>query len=271
VVLCLIASLVSFWDIRVTFDKAFSVSFVAILIFIVATTVYNSKYEGGLFKGKQTTVYREAFRKLESMRNIVQNKDLIDSLGDWCNDFRRKDLETVKKNIVCPYMTFSDYTEKYALLSAKKIKDLELPKKIEKAVIAANKVESIDLTSDMLLNLSFARRIFGKRKILPISGDSKKQFDMTANYVKRFFVGILCGFFIIEILSNPTLSTFIQWMIRMIPVAMSFITGPAGGYKNATEIAPKRMNAQSEILAAFLHSKTQKSQTVEEPTGEQTE
>jgi hypothetical protein len=35
VLLCLIAALVSFWDVKFTFDKAFNVSFVAILLYIV--------------------------------------------------------------------------------------------------------------------------------------------------------------------------------------------------------------------------------------------
>lgn len=271
ILLCLIAALVSFWDVKFTFDKSFNVSFVAILLYIVATTVFRTKYDGGLYKGKQTKEYKEAFDNFYEKRKRIVDANLTEELRDWCNDFRRKDLENVRKSIVCPYMTYTEYLEKYAMFDNKQIQKTNLPKKVKKSLKAANRLEPVELTADMLLNVSFSKQVFVKRRLLPCSGDERKRRDITTEYAKRFFVMFVCVMFIVEIVSNPTFDTFLQWAIRMIPVASTFITAPYSGYKNATEIAPKRMNAQSEILAAFLHSQTQKSQTVEAPTEEQTE
>lgn len=254
ILLCFIAALVSFWDVRFTFDKAFNVSFVTILLYIVATTVFRTKYDGGLFKGKQTNEYKDALNAFTEKRKKILDCELTDDLREWCNDFRRKDLDNVRKNIVCPYMAFSEYLKKYEMLDDAQINALPLPKMVKKALIAANKTEPIDLTSDMLLNLSFSKTFFGKRKILPCSGDEKKRIDIITDYAKRFVVTFICGMFLVEIVSNPTFDTFLQWTIRMIPVVTAFITAPAGGFKNATEIAPKRMNAQAEMLTAFLQS-----------------
>ena len=266
ILLCMIAALVSFWDVKFTFDKSFNVSFVAVLLYIVATTVFRTKYDGGLYKGKQTKEYKEAFENFSKKRQHIVDANLTDELRDWCNDFRRKDLENARKSIVCPYMLYQEYLEKYVNLDNKQIKKLNLPKKVKKALKAANRLDPVDLTADMLLNVSFSKQIFAKRNLLPCSGDEKKHIDSTSFYVRRFFATFVCVMFIVEIVSDPTFDTFLQWAIRMIPVASTFITAPYSGFKNATEIAPKRMNAQSEILAAFLHSQTQKSQVTANPT-----
>lgn len=266
VLLCLIAALVSFWDVKFTFDKAFNVSFVAILLYIVATTVFRTKYDGGLYKGKQTKEYKESFDNFSEKRKRILDAGLTDDLRDWCNDFRRKDLDNVRKSIICPYMQYQEYLEKYAMIDNEQIQKSNLPKKVKKALMEANRMEPIDLTADMLLNVSFSKQIFGKRRLLPCSGDEKKRFDIITDYAKRFIVTFVCGMFIVEIVSDPTFDTFLQWTIRMIPVATAFITAPSGGFKNATETAPKRMNAQTEMLDAFLRNHPQKSHETAEPT-----
>lgn len=252
ILLCVISSLVSFWDIKFTFDKAFTVGWVAVLLYMVSTTVYRTKYDGGLYQGKQTKAFKDSLKAFTTLRNRVNEMHLTDSLRDFCNDFRRKDMENVQRNIVCPYMSFQEYKAQYAHLSPKEVTSLRLSKKAKKAIIEANRVEPVELTSDMLLNLSFSKSLFGKRKILPRSGDEQRRGDLISNYAQKFFVTFICGMFIVEVVSNPTLDTFLQWIIRMVPIVMAFLTAPAAGFRNATEITPKRMDAQASMLHTFF-------------------
>ena len=72
ILLCVISSLVSFWDIKFTFDKAFTVGWVAVLLYMVSTTVYRTKYDGGLYQGKQTKAFmREAATKSSTPPSII--------------------------------------------------------------------------------------------------------------------------------------------------------------------------------------------------------
>ncbi len=252
IALCVIASLASFWDVKLTFDHAVTVGWLAILLYLVATTVYNTKYDGGVYKGRQTEAYKTANEDFAKLRDRISDQRLTDDLRDWCNDFRVKERDNLRKNIICPYMRFDTYLEKYENLSRQEVKKLPLSKKVKQAINTANQVEPVDITADKLLNLYVPRRFFKKRKILPISGDDQRRGDIIVNYVKRFFLTFVCGMFIVEVVSIPSLDTFLQWIIRMIPIVMAFLTAPAGGFRNATEVSVKRLNAQSKLLKTFL-------------------
>lgn len=255
--LCFIASFISFWDVEIAFDlnKIFSISFVTVLLYIITVTVFRSKYDTGLYKGRETEPYKEAVKRFDALAKEIADNLLVDRLRDWCNEFRRKDLADVRYNIVAPFMTYAEYEEKYMNLSPKQVKKLRLNRGAKNAIKRANAVRPADLTSDMLLSRSFSTTIFGKRKILPKSGERQREQDLLLNYINAFIRTFICGMFVISIASDPSLDTFIQWLIRMVPIVMAFVTAPAAGYRNVTEITTRRVDAQSGILDVFFADK----------------
>lgn len=250
--LCILAAFISFWDVGFSINKAFTVGWISILIFIVSTTTYRNKYDGGIYKGKQTTEYQTAKATFEGIRNKIIDNSLINTLSDWCNDYRIKDLTQLQKSIVCPYMTYEEYTEKYKNLTSRKVNRCDLSWQAKKAVIIANSVMPLELSANNLLGLSAQTNLFGKRRALPISGGEKRKQDMIINYASKFILTFVLGMFVIEILSDPTLETFLQWLIRMFPVVTAYLTGEANGYKNVTTFDTRRINAQSQILNLFF-------------------
>ena len=255
-ILCAIASVVSFWDVTLTIDKAFTIGWVTVLLYIVSTTVYRTKYDGGIYRGRQTDAYKEITGTFRTYRDRIMKESRIDDLREWCRDFRIQDVRNVRMEIVCPYMSYDDYLAKYANLSPQKVKELGLSRKVQSAINRANAVEPVELTADMLLNLSFSKKLFGKRRILPRSGDEQRRGDFVSNYAKRLVITILCGLFAVEFISDPSMESFLQWIIRMIPVVMAFLTGDTGGFRNATEISVRRIDAQSRLLEMFLGTET---------------
>jgi hypothetical protein len=185
----------------------------------------------------------------------VYSNALIDELREWCISFRVKEMKSVKREIICPYMSFEEYETKYANLSTAEVRSLKLSKKAKRAINRCNRIEPVELTSDMLLNVSTASNLFGKRKILPRSGDEQRVGDFVANYAKKFFITFVCGMFLVSVVSNPTLESFLQWLIRMFPVVMAFLTGGSGGFRNATEVTQKRLDKQSRIICEFFADK----------------
>ena len=250
--LCLLAAFVSFWDVGFSINKAFTVGWLSILIFIVSTTTYRNKYDGGIYKGRQTTEYKTAKASFEKIRDFIVAKSLINTLADWCNKYRVDDLTQIQKGIVCPYMTYEEYTEKYKNLTIRKVYRCDLSWQAKKAVILANSVMPLELSADGLLGISAQTNLFGKRKALPISGGEKRKHDMIVNYASKFILTFVLGMFVVEILSDPTLETFLQWLIRMFPVVTAYLTGEANGYRNVTSIDTQRINAQSQVLRLFF-------------------
>lgn len=250
--LCLLAAFVSFWDIGFSINKAFSVGFLSVLLYVVATTTYRFKYDGGIYKGRQTTEYQTAKASFEKIRDFIVAKSLINTLADWCNNYRVNDLTQIQKGIVCPYMTYEEYTEKYKNLTIRKVHRCDLSWQAKKAVILANSVMPLELSADGLLGISAQTNLFGKRKALPISGGEKRKHDMIVNYASKFILTFVLGMFVVEILSDPTLETFLQWLIRMFPVVTAYLTGEANGYRNVTAIDTQRINAQSQVLRLFF-------------------
>lgn len=255
--LCFIASFVSFWDVEIAFDlnKIFSISFVTVLIYIITVTVFRSKYDTGLYKGRETEPYKEAVKRFDALAKEIADNLLVDRLRDWCNAFRRKDLADVRYNIISPFMTYQEYEEKYMNLSKAQVRQLPLNKTTRKAILRANKVLPAELTSDMLLSRSFSTTIFGKRKILPKSGEQQRERDLLLSYINAFIRTFICGMFVISVASDPSVDTFIQWLIRMVPIVMAFVTAPAAGYRNVTDTTTRRISAQSGILDLFFADK----------------
>lgn len=250
--LCIIAAFVSFWDVGFSLNKAFTVGWLSILIFIVSTTTYRTKYDGGIYKGRQTKEYKTAKDSFERIRDYIISHSLINNLTDWCNNYRVTDLAQLQKSIVCPYMDFEEYTQKYKNISKRKVIRCDLSWQAKRAVILANSVMPLELSADKLLGISVQTNLFGKRKALPISGGEKRKNDMIINYASKFILTFVLGMFCIEILSDPTLETFLQWIVRMFPVVTAYLTGETNGYKNATTIDTNRINAQSQIIKLFF-------------------
>ena len=252
--LCFVAAFVSFWDINLIFDatKLLSIGFVTILIYIITVTVYTAKYDDGLIAGKATDGYKTAAARFETLCKNITDRLLVDSLRAWCNDYRRKEVESIRRDIISPYMTYAEYEAKYMNLSDKVINRLPIQKGLKRAIMSANHVIPAELSADMLLSRTFSVKVFGKRKMLPKSGDDQRHYDLLLNYIKVFVRTFLCGVFVVQIASDPTLETVLQWVVRMIPIVMAFITAHPAGFKNAAEISVKRINAQSIILDSFL-------------------
>ena len=250
--LCILAAFVSFWDIGFSINKAFAVGWLSVILYAVTVTVYRNKYDHGIYRGRQTKEYQEAQSAFGTVRDFIVEHSLMGTLADWCNAYRKKDIEQIRKNFVCPYMEYSEYTEKYLNLSRKEVYRQNLSRQAKRAIFLANSIKPLELSADKLLGVSVNVTLFGKRKALPISGQEKRSRDMIFNYASKFLMTFVLGMFCIEILSDPTLETFLQWMVRMFPVVTAYLTGEPNGYRNANIIEPRRVNAQTQILRLFF-------------------
>lgn len=250
--MCIIAAVASFWDISLTFDSAVTVSAMAIMLYLVTITVYRTKYDGGISKGKQSEEYKTVKSVFDEMRNHIINNSLTDELANWCNDYRAKDIEQIRKSIICPHMSYNDYTEKYKNISKEKVRQSGLSKQAKKAINQANAITPLVLTPAMLLDMMHTRGLFGIRNALPMAGQTRRKIDLGFNYVSKFVVTFICGMFAVTILSDPSLDTFVQWTIRMFPIVLALFTGEPSGIRNILNVETRRVNAQTHLLSIFF-------------------
>jgi hypothetical protein len=136
-------------------------------------------------------------------------------------------------------------------MTEKDVSKLSLPKNIKKAIKRANSITPVVLTADMLLSVTFDRHLWWKRRVLPKSGDEQRRFDYLSNYISKFILIFLFGMVVVDIVGNPTLETFVQWIVRMIPIALAYLNGEISGYKNTTEVVPARIEAQIMVLERY--------------------
>lgn len=250
--LCFLAAFVSFWDVGFTINEVFAVGWLSVILYVVTVTVYRNKYDHGIYRGRQTKEYIEEKNNFEKLRDIVISQNIMTSLIEWCNDYRVKDLEQIRKGFVCPYMSYNEYTEKYQNISQREVNRCNLSRQAKRAIFLANSIKPLELSADKLLGMAVNVNLFGKRQALPISGQDKRKYDMIFNYASKFLLTFVLGMFSIEILSNPTLETFLQWLVRMFPVVTAYLTGEPNGYRNASTIETRRIGAQSQILHLFF-------------------
>ena len=250
--LCFGAAFISFWDVGFSINKAFSIGFLSVILYVVTVTVYRNRYDYGIFRGRQTKEYKGEKSNFEKLRDTIISTNLMTPLIEWCNTYRLNDLAQIRKSFVCPYMTYEEYTEKYQNISQREVNRLNLSRQAKRAIFLANSIKPLELSADKLLGVSVNVNLFGKRQALPVSGQDKRKYDMIFNYASKFLLTFVLGMFSIEILSDPTLETFLQWLVRMFPVATAYLTGEPSGYRNATAIETRRIGAQSQILHLFF-------------------
>ena len=255
IAMCIIAALVSFWDISFTFESAVTVGWMSIMLYVVTTTVYRSKYDGGIYKGRQRDEYKNARKAFDTMRAFIMENSLTDTLSEWCNSYRAKDVEQIRMAIICPHMSYSEYIEKYKNISKEKVNSLDLSKQMKKAINQANSVKPLELSSAMLMESSQSRGLFGVRRALPMSGHTRRTVDLGVNYVSKFMVTFVCGMFAVNILSDPSMETFVLWCVRMFPVVLAFLTGEPGGERNVVNVEVRRITAQTQLLTVFFADK----------------
>ena len=196
-----------------------------------------------LKNGASIPAYTDALKRSEAVRERVKGiKSKL--LVDFCEDFKREELESVRKQILSE-----------ALLDSEDFEEFCRTKKIPRGITRRQKLALIRAKNARPLRLN--RYTLGQ----PVTADGERMtFTTPKQALKRrtvpdFLTTVFAVLFPVSItfslILDPTLATLIAALLKTFTVAVSSAKGYSTRMRNMTEAVPAFVDQQEELLAAF--------------------
>ncbi len=247
----IIASILSLGKVTFTFQEALSVSTLCIILFLVSSLIYRTKYTEYEAKAKQSPEYAAVDKTYNELVNRIHDEGLLVRLPELCQRYVDEELKTFRTAILAnsciPYDT---YAKDYANLSANALKALPISKSMRKAIRRANRAKGLKLTSQSLLSVS--KQGFIRFSALMISSGQRETIDSAVNVISRMFTTFLGGAVTVAVIIDWSWQSLVQWGIKMLPLAMAAYSGATQGTKNIFQTAIPHKKSQINIIATIL-------------------
>ena len=251
VICVVIASVLSMGEVKLTFAEAVSVSTLCIILFIVSSLIYKTKYAEYEAKAKQNAEYIEVQNEYDSLVKKIQEKGLLARLPELCQryiDLELKQFRTaILSNACIPYEV---YERDYMRLSDAELKTLEITDAMRKAIKKANRAKGLHLTAQGLLSVSKQSVI--RYSALTVSSHQREQIDSALNTLSRIVTTFLGGAVAVEVIVNFSWQAVAQWVLRMLPLAFAAFSGANQGTRNIMNTAIPHKRKQINIIVTIL-------------------
>lgn len=251
IVCVVIAAVLSMGNVSFTFQQAISVSTLCIILFVVASLVYKTKYSEYTARAMQTESYQKAEEEYAALVKTVQERELLGKLPDLCQRYVEMELKqyrtAVLSSVCIPYST---YAESYMHKTKKELKEANLNRAMIRAVRKADRAKVLRLTPQGLLSSS--RQSFLRFSVLTISSGERERIDTAFNTVSRLITTILGGAVAVEVIFDFSWQAIAQWVLRMLPIAVAAFSGAQQGTRNIEQTAIPHRKAQSTVLTTML-------------------
>ena len=247
----LIASVLSLGKVTFTFQEAISVSTLCIILFLVSSLIYRTKYTEYEAKAKQCPEYIAIDKTYNELVNRIHNEGLLVRLPELCQRYVDEELKTFRTAILAnACIPYSVYATDYANKSVKELKSLPISKSMRKAICRANKAKCLKLNAQSLLSVS--KQGFIRFSALMISSGQRETIDSALNVVSRMFTTFLGGAVTVAVIIDWSWQSLVQWGIKMLPLAMAAYSGATQGTKNIFQTAIPHKKSQINIIATIL-------------------
>lgn len=240
-------AMISFVVVDVSFDVDWKNGGYEILLLIVASySVFSSSYSTGKAKGSLTKKYIEAESECaEEVKTLVENKN-IERLSEFCAETAEKELRTRRSatlGAIC--MTYETWEREYSSKTMREIRALTKTAKDKHG--AEVQVPMCDWGQLRVLhrvkNMTM-RRFEPDMLTAPVN---VKAHDFIPDYrrperlsklrklVTTIFTGLVAVNFSVSLIQDFGFATVVECVVKIFPLALSWLNGQRGGYSNATE------------------------------------
>ncbi len=247
-----ISAVISLGQVSLSLHSAKNITLLVCLLYVLTTLVYQNRYSAGLEKGKKSEKYKGAYAYYDSLRKKVLESPSIAELSDFCTRYSANELRHYREGLLAEIpMSYEEYEQKYSLLTLREIKKKHRLSARALSVIAkCRRARLIHMSKNMLLMSD--GDLCTREYIGLLSSKEKQSRDYKINMLSRIALTTLSGAVAVSFFAEPTLSTLVQWCVRMMPVISAAFMGYSGGYNNATENSCAYLRAQSLRLCEFL-------------------
>ena len=232
--------LVSFTEISFSDFQNESFTSTLIMMLIASYVMYFSLEDAGENLGHKSDAYKESSAKYEALKEQVSGAD-ISKLRDFCLDYRSRDLEYRRSNLLFSLGYTKEEYEAY-------LRGEDIAKKTKRALSRVRKLKSADF--DVTTLLSSDRRTRSELK-------SPERDRLVLSLIK-LIPSTICMIFtvsvIISVKENMTVSGIIEILLKLSTLPIIGLKGYAAGYEYATVSEYDWINVKSRLLGAFIKS-----------------
>ena len=247
--LVIIAAVISFTEFTFSIGNLANFTAITVFLYIVTMFVYRNRYARGIARGKRDGEYIKYLSEYREKRNGIYDRGLAGKVPSFCTYYKKKELKEYREGLLCDIeMDYDVYQSKYIHMRSKDILKLPLSLDAKRTIIKCNRAKPVRLNAGMILNEdgeSDRSNLIGKSGRQRERSDKKKQAISRAVYV---LFGALVAF---DVIFNFSLSTTIQWIVRMLPIMIATITGDDGGYCNSTVTEVRFKGDQIHAIGLF--------------------
>lgn len=213
--------------------------------------MYINMTDSGRKQGLATTIYKDACKRYEELKNKIITGGKQVALAEFCKSYVFEELKSARTSILANVgISYEMYEEK---LLGKDLDNLEeaLTEAQKKAVRLANKLKPVKLTSDMILKRG---RGSARRTPLSINPGKKRSFVFGGKFATTALTSILMGWIALDVITEPSWGVFASVMLKMLAVVLNGFSGYQFGYENIVSDTVNFMNDQSDLMEQVVQS-----------------
>lgn len=249
VALVLIAAIISFTDFSFSIGDLANFTALTIFLYCISLFCYRNRYAKGLARGKRDAEYTATLSTYREKRQSIYDRKLVEKIPAFCTYYKKKELREYRESLLCDIeMDYEEYKTTYMRMRKNDILRLYLSNEAKKTLLKCNAAKPLRLSPNMILfedGNSSRIKLFGK------SGKERERSDKKKQAIERAVYVIVGSLVVFDVVFHFSLSTVLQWIVRMLPIVVAIISGDDSGYCNATVTQVSYRNNQIHALALF--------------------
>ena len=234
---------ISLSDIRAITEISLSL----FILWFCSFGMYVNCSEAGIKAGSKENIYTTAIAEFKKLKDGVKNNDNIMRAAEFCEWYKRNELEQTRKGILVEAgIRYIDYLKHYIGKSKKDLESCELTKTQIKAIVNANNLKMVELTPERMFKRG--RGSGSRRNPLSTTPERKRGIHKTFRVISTFLTSGLTCFIVFDVIANPTFATVAVVCFKLLTIGMSAVRGYSMGYTNIVEDTTNYVNDQSDLI-----------------------
>lgn len=227
---------------------------IGLMLFVLAFgsyLMYINSSSAGSKNGLETDLYKKAKERHNELRQKIIDAKLQGKLPEFCSDYVREELKNTRESILTSVgMSYESYEDKWLGEDKKTVsEDDSLSEQEKKIIIAANSVEPIALTADMIFK---SDRRSEDRSPLGVNPHKAKLVNYTFKLVQIFAISAVPSVVVLEVSGGFSWAKFASMLLKLLPMVSNAFLGYEFGFKNIVVDTVNYLNDQSDLMCQFL-------------------
>ncbi len=245
-----------------TFEDWAAIGLDFFLLLFCSYAMYVSCADSGMRAGLLSEVYTSALSKYGNLKKKIIDLKIQDRLSAFCRYYVVEELKHTRMDMLVNVgLSYELYAQKYLAADEETIeRDKSLTKTQKAALIAANKVEPVRLTPDMIIKRG---RGGGGRAPLGWSPQRKKYVNYGVKFLKSLVVSLVLSMIVLDISSDSTWLMISSCCVKLLIVVTNGFGGYRYGFENIAFDTVNYIDDQTDLIEQFLQWEEASRETAE--------